>query len=149
MSTECEIKHPCKCYLELKSRGVSLTSICGQKEVPIRLLKKKIDTCLKYILHYVFYQRRHLTSESHSLKLTTAEFLSTSSKSIGTSLCKQFIYVTFSMSARLQSIQTQCCCEHWTTVSTPGAAGCQWQSVLQAWGCSWHHPGRGWTCHWC
>lgn len=30
-------------YLELKSGCVSLTSVCGQEEVPIRLLKKKIQ----------------------------------------------------------------------------------------------------------
>lgn len=39
-----------------------------------------------------------LTSESHSLKLTTAEFLSTSSRSMGTSLCTGHLtQVTFSL----------------------------------------------------
>lgn len=32
---------------------------------------------------------RCITSESHSLKLTTAEFLSTSNRSMGTSLCQR------------------------------------------------------------
>lgn len=37
--TEAEFR--CMCYLELKSGSVSLTPICGQEEVPIRLLKTK------------------------------------------------------------------------------------------------------------
>lgn len=32
----------CMCYLELKSGCVSLTSVCGQEEVPIGLLKRNM-----------------------------------------------------------------------------------------------------------
>lgn len=38
---------------------------------------------VNYVAHWC------ITSESHSLKLTTAEFLSTSNRSIGTSLCQR------------------------------------------------------------
>lgn len=87
------------CYLELKSGSVSLTSIRGQQEVAIRLLKTKHtshtsgDNSRFVLLSEQFVgsdKIRQLTSESHSLKLTTAEFLSTSSRSIGTSLCEEF-----------------------------------------------------------
>lgn len=34
----------CKCYLELKSGSVSLTSVRGQEEVPIRLLETEKES---------------------------------------------------------------------------------------------------------
>lgn len=147
----------CMCYLELKPGSVSLTSIRGQQEVAIRLLKTKhvsqaSGNNSRFVLLSIQCvcpdKIRQLTSESHSLKLTTAEFLSTSSRSIGTSLCGGVS--PFSLSTMEFCIygHTFHCHPSWF-ISRPGAADCQWQSAPRAWGCSWHRPGRGWTCHWC
>lgn len=92
----------CRCYLELESGSVGLTSVCGQEEVPVGLLETEGEyqaSGSSSSLTNLFFERfERLTSELHSLKLTTAEFLSTSSRSMGTSLCMGNLSLHFACS---------------------------------------------------
>lgn len=148
----------CMCYLELKSGCVSLTSVCGQEEVPIGLLKNGTAGNLWACWCCIFVLRSktaHLwitfTETDNSwvlIHIQQVYWNITLQKTFIFRLhvphfCLSMIYATSEEHMGIGFIK-----QGWTW-SRPEAADCRWQSAPPEWGCSWHRPGRGWTCHWC
>lgn len=148
----------CMCYLELKSGCVSLTSVCGQEEVPIGLLKNGTAGNLWVCWCCIFVPR----SKTAHLRITFTEtdnswvLIHIQQVYWNITLQKTFIFrlhvphfcLSMIYATSEERMGTSLIKQGWTW-SRPEAADCRWQSAPPEWGCSWHRPGRGWTCHWC